>query len=122
MLQMETDRGQAVTDDKRSLPGEDNSDRLAAVISSHTADEPLAQSISHTIEETLSRERADIAADSAYALEQRETLEAKQRAELTRRLTGRGYDQITAGSFSMAACNTAAGARSLYVRSWVSLP
>ena len=45
---------------------------------------PLAQSIHRTIEETLSRERAEIAADAAYVLEQRENLEAEQRAELTR--------------------------------------
>lgn len=45
---------------------------------------PLAQSIRRTIDETLSRERAEIAADAAYVLEQRETLEAEQRAELTR--------------------------------------
>ena len=45
---------------------------------------PLAQSISRTIEETLSLERAKIAADAAYVLEQRENLEAEQRAELTR--------------------------------------
>ncbi|WP_372993515.1 hypothetical protein [Sulfitobacter sp.] len=45
---------------------------------------PLAQSIHRTIEETLSRERAEIAADAAYVLEQRENLKAGQRAELTR--------------------------------------
>jgi hypothetical protein len=45
---------------------------------------PLAQSICRTIEETLSHERAEIAADAAYVLEQRENLEAEQRAELTR--------------------------------------
>ncbi len=45
---------------------------------------PLAQSIRRTIDETLSRERAEIAADAAYVLEQRENLEAEQRAELTR--------------------------------------
>ncbi len=45
---------------------------------------PLAQSIRRTIDETLSFERAEIAADAAYVLEQRETLEAEQRAELTR--------------------------------------
>lgn len=45
---------------------------------------PLAQSISRTIEETLSLERAEIAADAAYVLEQRENMEAEQRAELTR--------------------------------------
>ncbi|AML52961.1 plasmid recombination protein [Falsihalocynthiibacter arcticus] len=45
---------------------------------------PLAQSIRRTIEETLSRERAEIAADAAYVLEQRENMEAEQRAELTR--------------------------------------
>jgi hypothetical protein len=45
---------------------------------------PLAQSISSTIEETLSRECAKIAADAAYVLEQRENMEAEQRAELTR--------------------------------------
>ncbi|KIN64896.1 putative Pre (Mob) type recombination enzyme [Sulfitobacter noctilucicola] len=45
---------------------------------------PLAQSISRTIEETLSLERAKIAADAAYVLEQREKMEAEQRAELTR--------------------------------------
>jgi hypothetical protein len=45
---------------------------------------PLAQSIRRTIEATLSRERAEIAADAAYVLEQRENLEAEQRAELTR--------------------------------------
>lgn len=45
---------------------------------------PLAQSIRRTIEETLSFERAEIAADAAYVLEQRENMEAEQRAELTR--------------------------------------
>lgn len=45
---------------------------------------PLAQSIRRTIEETLSRERAEIAANAAYVLEQREDMEAEQRAELTR--------------------------------------
>jgi hypothetical protein len=45
---------------------------------------PLAQSISLTIEGILSSERAEIAADAAYVLEQRENLEADQRAELTR--------------------------------------
>lgn len=45
---------------------------------------PLARSIRRTIEETLSRERAEIAADAAYIIEQRENMEAEQRAELTR--------------------------------------
>jgi len=45
---------------------------------------PLAQSISRTIEETLNLERAKIAADAAYVLEQRDNMEAEQRAELTR--------------------------------------
>lgn len=41
---------------------------------------PLAQSMSRTIEGILSREPADIAADAAYVLEQRENMEADQRA------------------------------------------
>lgn len=45
---------------------------------------PLAQSIRRTIEEALSKERAEIAADATYVLEQRENLEAEQQAELTR--------------------------------------
>jgi len=45
---------------------------------------PLAQSVRRTIEETLSFECAEIAADAAYVLEQRETVEAEQRAGLTR--------------------------------------
>jgi len=45
---------------------------------------PLAQSIRRTIDVILNSERAEIAADAAYVLEQRETLEAEQRAELTR--------------------------------------
>lgn len=45
---------------------------------------PLAQSISRTIDCILAEEREEIAADAAYVLEQRENMEADQRAELTR--------------------------------------
>lgn len=45
---------------------------------------PIAQSISRAIEETLSFERAEIAADTAYVLDLSENLEADQRAELAR--------------------------------------
>lgn len=54
---------------------------------------PLAQSIRRTIEETLSHERAEIAADAAYVLEQRENLEAEQRAELNRILNAHAHAQ-----------------------------
>lgn len=53
---------------------------------------PLAQSISRTIEGILSSERAEIAADAAYVLEQRENLEADQRAELARILSAHAQD------------------------------
>ncbi len=55
--------------------------RLRPVMSKLT---PLAQSISRTIDCILAEEREEIAADAAYVLEQREDMEADQRAELTR--------------------------------------